>query len=461
MIELYRYKFECGENMETGQLNSIIFDSLHDGVLIADINNTVVYINKSYTRITKVEQEDILGKDLSSVRIGTRLPEVIKEGKKLLGVKREVDGIEYVVNMVPIYQGNDVVGGISILNEINDIYKLTEKLRDSQKVIKKLENKINNKQQTKYTFDDIIRKDKKSEDLITLAKRISKKKVNILITGESGTGKELLAQAIHNESERKYEPFIAINCASLEVNFLETDLFGYVDGAFTGAKKGGKIGLFQKAEGGTIFLDEISEMDYNLQARLLRVLQENIIVPKGGTTEIPIDVRVIAATNKNLETMIANKEFRGDLYYRLAVFTIETLPLRERVLDIESMVLEFLEKSKQKFGKHVEITSEVIEVLHSYSWPGNVRELRNTIEFAVMMTDEELIRVNHLPKKIKSEFVDKTAIGSKTLKQSVKEFEESIINDTISLFGDTLEGKKKAAEVLGISLASLYNKISK
>lgn len=446
--------------MGIGELNSTIFDSLHDGVLIADMNNIVLYINKSYTRITKVEQEDILGKDLNNVRLGTRLPEVIKNGKKLLGIKREVDGIEYVVNMVPIFQGEEIVGGISILNEVNDIYKLTEKLRNSQKVIKNLENKINNRQQTKYSFDDIIRTDEKSESLIRLAKKISQKNVNVLITGESGTGKELLAQAIHNESDRKYKPFIAINCANLESNFLESDLFGYVDGAFTGAKKGGKIGLFQKAEGGTIFLDEISEMDYNLQARLLRVLQENVIIPKGGTTEIPIDIRVIAATNKNLEDMIANREFRGDLYYRLAVFTLEILPLRERALDIYPLINNYLGKTRQKFGKKIEISEEAKEVLYAYRWPGNVRELRNTIEFAAMMSDEDVIRVKHLPKRIQVECANKT-LKNRNLKQLVKEFEESIINDTISLFGDTLEGKKKAADILGISLASLYNKLSK
>lgn len=445
--------------MKFGELNSSIFDSLYDGVLIADKDNNVVYVNPAYTRITKVEAKDIIGRKIGEVRIGSRLPEVINSGEKLLGIKRSVNNVEYFVNMVPVFENGEVVAGISILNEINDIYKLMEELNTSKQIIKDLKKKIKANDKAKYTFDSIVGEDTKTEELKAFGKKIAKKKVNILITGESGTGKELLAQAIHNESDRREEPFIAINCATFEANFLESELFGYEEGAFTGAKKGGKIGLFQKAEGGTIFLDEISEMDYSLQARLLRVLQENIIRPIGAVNEIPIDVRIIAATNRSLENMIINKEFRADLYYRIAVFTIDTIPLRDRKGDIEPLINYFLEESEQKFAKKVKISEEAFNVLYNYKWEGNVRELKNIIEFGVMMTDEAVIRVEHLPKKLQIEGIKESVINVKLLKDAVREFEEKEINKVIDIYGNTLEGKKKAAEALGISLASLYNKM--
>ncbi|AQR95408.1 sigma-54 interaction domain-containing protein [Clostridium saccharoperbutylacetonicum] len=445
--------------MKFGELNSSIFDSLYDGVLIADKDNNVVYVNPAYTRITKVEAKDIIGRKIGDVRIGSRLPEVIKSGEKLLGIKRSVNNVEYFVNMVPVFENGEVVAGISILNEINDIYKLMEELNNSKQIIKDLKKKIKANDKVKYTFDSIIGEDTKTEEMKKFGRKIAKKKVNILITGESGTGKELLAQAIHNGSDRRDEPFIAINCATFEANFLESELFGYVEGAFTGAKKGGKMGLFQKAEGGTIFLDEISEMEYNLQARLLRVLQENIIRPIGAINEIPIDVRIIAATNRNLENMIINKEFRADLYYRIAVFTIDTIPLRERKGDIEPLINYFLGESEQKFNKKVKLSEEAFNVLYNYKWEGNVRELKNIIEFGVMMTDEALIRVEHLPKKLQIEGIKESVINVRLLKDAVREFEEKEINKVIDIYGNTLEGKKKAAEALGISLASLYNKM--
>jgi PAS domain S-box-containing protein len=445
--------------MKFGELNSSIFDSLYDGVLIADKDNNVVYVNPAYTRITKVEAKDIIGRKIGDVRIGSRLPEVIKSGEKLLGIKRSVNNVEYFVNMVPVFENGEVVAGISILNEINDIYKLMEELNNSKRIIKDLKKKIKANDKAKYTFDSIIGEDAKTEELKKFGRKIAKKKVNILITGESGTGKELLAQAIHNGSDRRDEPFIAINCATFEANFLESELFGYEEGAFTGAKKGGKMGLFQKAEGGTIFLDEISEMEYNLQARLLRVLQENIIRPIGAINEIPIDVRIIAATNRNLENMIINKEFRADLYYRIAVFTIDTIPLRERKGDIKPLINYFLGESEQKFNKKVKLSEEAFNVLYNYKWEGNVRELKNIIEFGVMMTDEALIRVEHLPKKLQIEGIKESVINVRLLKDAVREFEEKEINKVIDIYGNTLEGKKKAAEALGISLASLYNKM--
>jgi transcriptional regulator with PAS, ATPase and Fis domain len=436
-----------------------IFDALYDGVLIANKECKVVYINPSYTRITKVKYEDIVGLHVGDVRRGSKLPEVIKSGERQLGVRRKVGEIEYVVNMVPLLEDGEIAGGISILNEINDIFKLTEELKKSNNIIKDLEKRVKQMGKAKYSFNDIIGETAESKETKRLAMKISKKEMNVLITGESGTGKELYANSIHNSSSRRDYPFVAVNCATLENNLLESELFGYEEGAFTGAKKGGKIGLFQEANGGTIFLDEISEMDYRLQAKLLRTLQENVVRPIGGVSEKVIDVRVIAATNKELEKMIEQNKFRRDLYYRIAVFSLNIPPLRNRRGDIKDLIGFFLQKMEQKLKSKIGISEDAMNILYNYDWPGNIRELRNTIEFAANMADDSIIKPDNLPKLIQTEGIKKNIIKLRQLEEIIRETEVSEIKKAVLTYGDTVEGKKKAAEALGISLATLYNKL--
>ena len=249
----------------------LVFDSLYDGILIVDRDGIVRYINPAYTRITKVEEKNIIGKYLSEVRPGSRLTDVVKNEKMELGAHRKMGEAEYLVNMVPIYENGKVIGGISLLNELVDIYKLTEKLNLSKIIIQNLKEHVKTLGNGKYSFDDIIAVDEKSIEIKDFAKRIALADSNVLITGESGTGKELYASAVHNLSPRKDFPFIPVNCASFEKNLIESELFGYEEGSFTGAKKNGKTGLFQLAQGGTLFLDEIGEMPYSLQVKLLRI----------------------------------------------------------------------------------------------------------------------------------------------------------------------------------------------
>lgn len=445
--------------MEITNWVKVILDSLYDGVLIVDRDGIVQYVNPSYTRITKVVYEEIVNKHLEEVRPGARLTWVIQSGKKLLGIPRKVNDIEYLVNMVPIFDGENIIGGISILNEITDIYKLTEELNKSNTIIKNLEKQMQSMGRAKYSFDDLICHDKNSMETKKMAKRIANKDVNVLVTGDSGTGKELYANSIHNASNRGNGPFIAVNCATFDSNLLESELFGYEEGSFTGAKKGGKIGLFELANGGTLFLDEISEMNYALQAKLLRVLQERSIRPIGGLKEISIDVRIIAATNKNLENMITENLFRKDLYYRIAVFPISVLPLRERRDDIFPLIDHFMNETSTKIKRSIKISDEALNILYYYDWPGNIRELKNTIEFAANMTDDYTIKPEHLPKIIQTEGIKKNIVKIKTLEEVVREAEIHEIKKLLLLFGDTVEGKKQTAEVLGISLATLYNKL--
>lgn len=445
--------------MKIDSSKTIIFDALYDGVLIADKDSNVKYINPSYTRITKVREDDIVGKSLIETRPGAKLPLVIKTGKQLLRVPRKVGNIEYIVNMVPVIEDGEIIGGISILNEINDVYKLTEALDQSNKMIQKLQKHMKRVGKAKYTFDDIVSIDEESIYAKKLARKIATKASNVLITGESGTGKELYSNAIHNASDRQNGPFIAVNCATFESNLLESELFGYEEGAFTGAKKGGKIGLFEVANGGTLFLDEISETQFSLQGKLLRALQEGTIRRIGGLEEIAIDIRLICATNKSLDKMVENNTFRRDLYYRIAVFPINIPPLRNRKKDIDYLIHYFLTEMTNRIQRHVEISDDVMEILYNYEWPGNIRELKNAIEFAINMTDSDIVKADQLPHMIQMTGIRKNLIKLKTLEEITKQAEITEINKVISIYGYTVDGKKKAAETLGISLATLYNKL--
>jgi len=437
-----------------------ILDSLYDGALIVDLDGTVVYVNPAYTRITAVPPDAILGRPLEEVRPGSHLPQVVKTGKMELAVRRQVGSSEYMVNMVPIIEDGRILGGISILNELRDVYRLLEELDKSNKIIRRLTERVRRMSQTSWTFDAIVGQDPRTLESLALGRRVADKDINILIAGESGTGKELYAQSIHNASGRKHHPFLAINCAALDPNLLESELFGYEEGSFTGARKGGKHGLFEEAHGGTLFLDELSELDYRLQAKLLRALQENRIRPVGGTAEIPVDVRIIAATNKDIETLIEADRFRRDLYYRIATFTISLAPLRERTADIDLLANKFLEDCNTRYRTHIELDEAARATLRSWNWPGNVRELKNTIIYAAMMTDDGIIRNSDLPPKMRRQEDRLPAGDDRTLAEIVRSAEKTAVRAALDRYGDDVEGKRQAARSLGISLASLYNKLS-
>jgi len=437
----------------------VILDSLHDGVLIADSDGIVKYVNPAYTKTTTVSSEDIVGKALSKVRPGSRLTTVINTGVKLLRIPRKVGDVEYMVNMVPIIENNQIIGGISILNEITEMYKIVEQLNKSKVMINNLEKRVKGMAKTKYCFDDIVSVDINSLETKKLARKIAKNESNVLITGESGTGKELYVNSIHKESSRQNNPFVAVNCATFDSNLLESELFGYEEGAFTGAKKSGKIGIFELANGGTLFLDEISEMNYGLQAKLLRTLQEGTIRRIGGLKEIPIDVRIIAASNRNLEDMIQENKFRKDLYYRIVVFPLNILPLRSRRDDIKPLIEHFINDMADKMKSNIEISGDAVNILYNYDWPGNIRELKNTIEFAANMMDDYIIKPEHLPKIIQIEGIKKNILKLRPLDEAIRALEISEIKNALITYGNTVDGKKKAASALGISLATLYNKL--
>ncbi|CEQ11235.1 sigma-54 dependent transcriptional regulator [[Clostridium] sordellii] len=363
--------------VENDELKSIINLSKNGMILISN-DGEIKVCNESVKNILDINF-DIVGKKLNNL-----------EDKDILGVlklKNPKDEVvkfknKYItVNKHTINSFGKEIGFYFCIQEITYIKKLEQNLS------KMLRDKG---QIARYTFDDIKTNSVNMENTKNLAKKIAKSDYTVLITGESGTGKELFAQSIHNESDRRNQPFIAINCAAMPENLLESELFGYEEGAFTGALKGGKKGLFEQAHNGTVFLDEIGDMPMYLQIKLLRVLQENQVMRVGGQSIIDIDVRVIAATNRDLPKMIKEEKFRSDLYYRINVLPIHIPPLRERKDDINMMLKYFIERD-------ISISEKVKPIINSYNWPGNIRELRNTAMYINTMSSGEEVSIDDLP----------------------------------------------------------------
>ena len=440
--------------------SSYLLDQLNEGILIADHNCIVCYVNPRYTKITGVAFDEIVGRPLLEVRPHALLPGVIKENRAVEGVYRKEGPIEYVVNISPLVINSQIVGGLSIVMDITTARKMARELDKSISKLRKIERSIKSIFPSRYTFQDILGKSSKIKTAIEVAARAAHSDSNVLIRGESGTGKEMLAHAIHKESERHGKPFIPVNCAAISPSLLESELFGYSEGAFTGAKKGGKIGLLELGNRGTVFLDEIGDMNTAQQAKILRVLDDKRFLRVGGTTEKEIDIRVISSTNKNLESLMGKGHFREDLFYRLNAVQITIPPLRERPGDIPVIASSFLEKFSIDGKKRLKISDQAMDTLQSYSWPGNVRELKHIIEYCILMSDD-IITPSHLPTRLVAGSDDTIQKPSKIrpLKESTKVYQKRLIQLVIQSFGNSLEGKRKASQTLGISLSSLYQKL--
>ncbi|MDY0396492.1 sigma 54-interacting transcriptional regulator [Virgibacillus halophilus] len=454
------------ENTDLKEIKTMleaIIQSSEEAISVVDENGTGIMINPAYTRITGLAEKDVVGKpatvDISegeSVHmkvLETRRP--IRDVRMKVGpVKKDV-----MVNAAPVIVDGKLKGSVGVLHDVSKIQSLTSELKRARQIIRNLE--------AKYTFDDIIGASSEMRLALEKAKVGARTPATVLLRGESGTGKELFAHAIHNESERKHRKFIRVNCAALSEAVLESELFGYEEGAFTGAKRGGKIGLFEEANQGSIFLDEIGELSHNMQAKLLRVLQENEILRVGGTTPIMINVRVIAATNVNLEKSIMAKTFREDLYYRLNKLPIFIPSLRERLSDLPELIHHLIQKLNQDYGRNVKsISEEAIDQLYHYDWPGNVRELENVIGRAMIYMDisKEIIETAHLP-NLSGEMhhteqtVSKITSGeNKALQDRMDAYEKEVI---AKAYKENNHNKTKTARALQISIRNLYYKLEK
>ncbi|MDF2902787.1 MAG: transcriptional regulator [Bacillus sp. (in: firmicutes)] len=440
-----------------------IIQSSDDAISVVDETGRGLIINPAYTRITGLTEQQVIGKPATAD---------ISEGDsmhmKVLQTRRPVRGVpmrvgpnkrEVIVNVAPIIVDGILKGSVGVIHDVSEIQSLTTELTRARQIIRTLE--------AKYTFEDIIGESEEMNIAIEQAKLAAKTPATILLRGESGTGKELFAHAIHNASDRKYNKFVRVNCAALTESLLESELFGYEEGAFSGAKRGGKRGLFEEANNGSILLDEIGELTASTQAKLLRVLQEREIVRVGGTKPISINVRIIAATNVNLEKGIAQGTFREDLYYRLNRMPIQIPPLRRRIEDIPALCSRLIQKINQDYGRNVEGVSNLsIDRLINYDWPGNVRELENILGRAIifMKNYETIIDESHLP-DLKAVTHHKIADSktsnfgdSQSLSLIMERYEESIIRQTLREHGGN---KTKTAKVLAVSVRNLYYKLEK
>ena len=443
-----------------------IIESTQDAISVVDENGYGMMINRAYTRLTGYTTEDIIGlyctKDLASGE-SVHL-EVLKTKKPVSGAKLRVgpQRKEVIVEAAPIIVNGKLKGSVAVIHDVTEINRLISELDQAKSIIRSLE--------AKYTFDDIIGKDTKFMRIIKKAKATATTPATIMLRGESGVGKELFAHAIHNKSKRKNNQFVRVNCAALSDSLLESELFGYEPGAFTGANKDGKIGLFEKAHHGTIFLDEIGEIKKSTQVKLLRVVQEREIVRVGGTKAIEVDVRIISATNKNLEQEVENGNFRKDLYYRLNVVPINIIPLREHIEDIDLIVHKLIVKYNQEYGRNVQtISLKAIGKMKLYDWPGNVRELENFIGRMMININlqDEIIELKHLPSLgiVSNEVYENEVIEKKTcikkydnLKEASNEFEKIYI---MTILKENNNNRIVTARELQISERSLYYKISK
>jgi transcriptional regulator with PAS, ATPase and Fis domain len=402
-----------------------------------------------------------VGKHVEDVIENTRMNHVIETGEAEIGGVQEIRGNKMVAMRMPLKVNGKIIGSVGkvVFKDISDFHSMSNKLNSLEKEIEFYKNELVEERTAKYSITNIIGESDKIKKVKSLIRKVAKTDSNVLIIGESGTGKELTAHAIHNESKRRTGPIIMVNCGAIPANLLESELFGYEEGAFTGAKKGGKKGKFQLANGGTIFLDEIGDMPPEMQIKLLRVIQERQVEKVGGSAPEEIDVRIIAATNRNLEKKVKEEEFREDLYYRLNVVKIELPWLRERKEDIPAIANSLRVKISERTGIYVEgISNEAMDCLMDYDWPGNIRELENIIERAIILLESDImIKPYHLPEQLtKHSKLKKFYGGGRQLKDIVQEIEKDVILECLKR---NKWNKNKTSQILGISRAGLYGKI--
>jgi transcriptional regulator with PAS, ATPase and Fis domain len=445
-------------------------------VVVVNREGIICYINSGYCEFLGTTIESALGKPVQDVIENTRMHIVARTGQKELAALQPIHGTEMIANRYPLIVDGELVGAIGtvVFRNPDELRLYKNKIEHLVEELNFYKTKIEKDLKSKYRFDDLIGTSQAFLEAKRLAERISGSQSSVFIKGESGTGKELFAHAIHNNSLRATHPFVPINCASIPEHLLESELFGYEDGAFTGAKKGGKKGLFQLAHNGTLFLDEIGDMPLSMQSKLLRALQEKEIQRIGGHKSIPVDVRIISATHRDLEKMVEEGTFRQDLYYRLNVVKIEIPPLRERKDDIGMLTGKLLKKLEKKFyRKGIELSSQVMERLQKHSWLGNIRELENVLERAINVLNGNVIEMIHLPLYLQEPVIETnqvhpnetntqtnhptsiTSLTPKPLKEIVALVEkQAILNALAAANGNKLE----AAKILEVGKTSFYEK---
>ena len=432
-----------------------ILDFTYEGIIATDSEGIVSLVNPAAEKILGKVKTSMIGQTADHILPSIALGRVQEKGKPLLGEPHRVGNRMIVHNLIPLNINNKVEGTVITFQEASHVQAIETRVRRELY----LKGHV-----AQYTFEDILTDSFIMKKVIKQAKQFAKADTTAVITGETGTGKEMFAQSIHNDSNRKNGLFVAVNCASVPENLLESELFGYEEGAFTGARRGGKKGLFELAHEGTLFLDEIGELSIKLQARLLRVLQEKAIIRVGGDTVVPVNVRIIAATHRNLEEAVSKGLFRQDLYYRLNVLRLSLPTLRERLDDIPLLIDELLKKICKRTCKPRPIFgNKVLSRFGSYDWPGNVRELENILERLVALkdgTEVQLEDIDEIKKLEKQELLSKEVYKDKKveLKGTLEDMEREIISITLNLAN---QDKEIACNLLGISQTTLWRRLKK
>ncbi len=445
-----------------------LLEAVDDAVTVIDQKGHIISWNSSAEALYERPKEQVLGRPITDFfkREALMLMTTLHHGTS---VKHQYNqsrsDIHVLVNTTPLTIGGEIWGGLSVERNINDLIKLNEGLADKTAYIQDLEQKIDT-MNAQDPFHKIKGQSRSLRDSIKLAKKVASTDAPVLISGESGVGKELFAQAIHKSSPRADQPFIDLNCGAIPASLFESELFGYEKGAFTGAAKEGKKGKFDLAKEGTLFLDEIGELPLNLQVKLLRVLQEKTFYRVGGTRPIPVDVRILSATNRNLGEMVENGDFRQDLYYRLNVVSIPIPPLRDRLDDLPELFQLFITEFAQKYRKPIpKLDPEVMVRFLNHSWSGNIRQLRNTIEHMIILSDGEGLQAQHLPQGLTAAMPHRRSTAPYTFSKPPGPGNEEKDATDLTLIQNALDvtygNKSAAAKLLGISRVTLYNRLKK
>lgn len=442
----------------------MIIENSFDGIYITDGNANTVMINHSYEQITGLSKKEVFGKNMKKLVSGGIISQsgslkAIEERRTVTLMQEFKTGKKAMITSTPVFdEAGQVDMVVTNVRDLTEIYRLKEKVEEQEQEEEKLRRNLEHVQQCLVT-ENMIAQDKNTLQAVLLAGKVAPLDATVMLLGETGVGKEVFAKHIYQNSSRKDQNFIKVNCGAIPENLIESELFGYEKGAFTGANRNGKMGLFELADKGTIFLDEIGELPLSMQVKLLRAIQEGEIERIGGTKPISIDVRIIAATNRNLEQMMKEGTFREDLYYRLMVFPIQIPPLRERKDDIAPLAEFFLSQFNKKYNFHKKFSESSLCILNEYAWPGNIRELKNIVERAIIISSGDVIDPDVLPigetRQLKAAKTMRKPVTD--LQRELQEIEAGYMEEAYEKYGNV----RDAAKSLGMNASTFVRKRKK
>ena len=439
----------------------MMLENSFDGFYITDGKANTIYINKSYMNITGLKRKEVMGKNMRDLvydgvisRSGTLI--VLESGKAVTLQQTFKTGRNALITSSPIRdEKGKIIMVVTNVRDMTEIYGLKEQLDEQSRSEKKLRDQLELLKKD-FLKQDLIAEDKKTIDVISILRKVRNMDTTVLLLGETGVGKEVFAKYLHKEGMRKDKPFIKINCGAIPPELMESEFFGDKKGAFTGADRSGKAGYFEVADGGTLFLDEIGELPLSMQVKLLRVLQEKEIMRVGSTLAVPVDVRIIAATNRELDKMVEKGTFREDLYYRLMVYPVRVPPLRERPDDIGSLAKHFVSELNRKYGDQKRFANLSLDLLIAYRWPGNIRELKNVVERAFIISNGEVIYPENLSifGNRDSKLFEEREVGIQNLQDYLRKLEYEYIEAAYKKYGNV----RDAAKSLGMSAPTFTRK---